>query len=104
MKDNLIYYALAAFVLVAALYASNVKESEDDEFCESMSNLAETVMSARQKGVSLVDMLKTTDNDGIKSIIKHAFTYPRMMTEKNRMDYIIRFRDEIALSCYKELE
>jgi len=80
-----------------------------DEFCRAMGILAETIMTNRQKGISLQAMLdlasktiKEPDTLALaKNMIMTAYDSPRYMSEESKQEAIEEFRDAGTLACLK---
>lgn len=101
---NLSVAAMIAAAAVPASSAQNVK----DEFCESLSQAAESIMKRRQEGVSMVTQMKLTEKmqpevrDLTRSLITEAYSKPRYSTPSNQQRASEDFRDEFAVACYKK--
>jgi len=91
-------WLLSAFILCAAIWHTNANAETN---CESVAGFAETVMEARQKGVSLVKMMQATDNKLLQAIIMEAYETPRYSTEEYQARKIGEFRDSWYLACLK---
>lgn len=73
--------------------------------CTEMSSLAETIMSGRQSGVSMAQMMETVGDIEIgQRMIIAAYDVPRYRTEKHIQNAIKDFRDELYLECAKALK
>ena len=78
---------------------------EETDFCKALGDLAETIMTARQEGASLSDMMGRIKDSEIadiqRKIILAAYEEPRWATEETKKEAIEDFRNEIELECYK---
>ena len=68
--------------------------------CTKIYDFAETMMAQRQKGVSIVKMMNTTDNKILKRIIRQAYARPQYAMPENRTDAVERFANDISLQCF----
>ena len=91
-------------ILLATLIATTATADEATEwpsYCTNLANVASTVMSARQNGVSLVDVLGTGEIKGnAKQIVITAYRRPAFGSESMKQKQVTAYRDEVYLSCY----
>lgn len=79
----------------------------DKEFCLTQLELAETIMKARQAGVSIKDVLnfnKETSKEvkeHLTILTEYAYTKPRFSTEEYKRKAIVEFGTEIYNICRK---
>jgi hypothetical protein len=92
MKKLLIIAAL----LTAPVYAQNTNT------CKEIEALANTVMSARQNGVQMMQMIEVAgDVKAIKTMIIQAYEVPLYNMDKNKVAAIREFTNEWVLACVK---
>ena len=99
------------FLLAAALTistASNAKVSNVEEYCNSMYELAETIMEARQNGMTMKkskEIIVTTVSDdenlvGIaNSLVNWAYSKPMYNSEEFKQNETNKFAEEAYYSC-----
>ena len=68
--------------------------------CEQIAELAKSIMTARQKGVSMVEMMGE-DGSLTEVIVVDAYEEGRYRVEANQQRRIADFRDEWFMACYK---
>ena len=68
--------------------------------CEQIAELAKSIMTARQKGVSMVEMMGE-DGSLTEVIVVDAYEEGRYRVEANQQRRIADFRDEWFMVCYK---
>lgn len=93
-----------ALTFTAATAFATEKEISDHEFCKSVSNLAETAMTYRQEGISVVAMIEAVDLPVSRFLIKEAYKMPRYSSEEYQRQAISDYRDEYYINCLKALE
>lgn len=86
----------------------NAADSQDPYgHCLSFSEMAESLMKARQLGVAMTDVVAAGKGNGeafermIMALAAAAYARPRFHTEEMQRREIENFRDEAAASCYK---
>ena len=90
---------------LAAVLALSVfsVQAEEEDYCESIGELATVIMQNRQKGVDLSKMLALAkDNDGVKAIVLDAYNSPRYSTDTYKNDAISDFSNKWVLACHTE--
>ncbi len=95
-------------ILSIAIAILGVTSAQAQVNCEQVNRLAKSVMSARQSGVALSDMLKVLDSPDIKTsgpltraVIMEAFEHPRYNTESVQQRTITEFASQHMLMCIK---
>jgi len=87
----------------APVFAQDVGGTEDP--CITLGVLSTTVMDARQRGVSLGDIMTAAQgNDILQAITLAAYQVPRFTTEEYQQQAIADFGNEIMLACYEGME
>ena len=98
---------LVATLTVASLI-SNAKVSNVEEYCSSMYDLAETIMSARQNGMTMKkskEIIVTTVSDdknlvGIaKSLVDWAYSQPKYHSKELQKYSTNRFAERAYYGC-----
>ena len=103
-------YLVAAVATVLLTSVTIYKEAQAQVSCESVNRLAKSVMSARQSGAALSDMLKILDSPNIttagplaRAVIMEAFEHPRYNTASVQQRTITEFASQQMLMCMKTL-
>lgn len=95
---------LIAAILAGAAMTANAEESVDR--CAQPAELAKAIMSARQAGVPLVDVLKIEPGADFAELAKMlaiaAYDKPGFSTEQNRKRAIVDFQNDVYLECIKQ--
>lgn len=93
---------ILVFVTMALAGCAPAKAEDHEEFCESYANLAESIMTSRQLGMSLSDLLAVTSDElsGLtRPLILAAYKRSRFSTESYRAEIIADFRNEAHVTC-----
>ena len=70
--------------------------------CEQIAGLAESMMSARQSGVSMVDAMGTAgDSAMIEKMVIDAYEVHRFKAPVWQESEVADFRDKYFMACYK---
>ena len=73
--------------------------------CEQIAELAKSIMTARQKGVSMVEMMGVGEDGSLTEVIVvDAYEEGRYRVEANQQRRIADFRDKWYMACYKEFK
>lgn len=92
----------AAVLWFAPLPTAAQTQSDYMELCREISNLAESIMSNRQSGASMVQMMDIADGNGLaQSLVAAAYEEPRYSTPQYQQEAISDFRDQAYLECYR---
>ena len=100
MKAAALFLAMTFLVPIAA---------SAENACEVISRLARQVMTGRQNGVPLTDMMTGAEQgdakvaDLTRAIILAAYEVPRYNTERIKQQEITDFENTVALQCYKSM-
>jgi hypothetical protein len=93
--------ALTATIL-ALLMALSAPALAKPASCEQIAELAKSIMTARQKGVSMVEMMGVGEDGSLTEVIVvDAYEEGRYRVEANQQRRIADFRDEWFMVCYK---
>lgn len=92
--------------LLAALpFAAQAEQPKAAELCPDIESFASTVMSTRQSGASMSDMMAAANgNEMLQKIVSKAFETPRFTTESVSRRATEDFANKIAAECYRELD
>ena len=101
MRKFIGYMLLALLLNSSTLWADDGEKKKPD-VCATYHELATMVMSARQKGVSLVKMMGIAGDEMTKSLVMSAYDKPQYSGEEYRTKAVEEFANERALMCYKE--
>lgn len=89
---HLIIVAAAAFTMTTA----------NAQYCTIIGNLSESIMKARQNGVSMSDIMNMPSATSLgKAMTIDAFKEPRYSTEEFKQRAITDFRANWELACYE---
>lgn len=99
----------AALLTAALLFApAQPASAADDTTCESLAEFAETIMTARQRGLTLSSALELLNDakferirDLLRTIVIQAYEAPLWSTEENKTKAIGEFRNEVHLACLR---
>ena len=107
----MIAFGKKSSVLLFALLSSlgTAASSEDVSVCEAMGIIANRIMTDRQSGSTMSQMMRAINKAGdpsaqtlVKSLVIGAFEQPQMMTEENRAQMALEYQNAIELGCYKQ--
>jgi hypothetical protein len=97
------------FLTLIMIVGSVTTAQANDALCAAHASTAATIMSARQEGVPMADMLNILKGDFsahtkdlYKKIIINAYSSPRFEIEKNQKKIIDDFRDKVHVDCLKD--
>jgi len=91
--------ALTAFIMASPAMA----EPLTAETCKSLGHLAQEIMTGRQAGVKMSDMMEISDEPVIQAMVLGAFQAPFMTYDENKNDSIRQFRELYEFACFKLL-
>ena len=85
--------------ILIGLLNLNSAEAKQDDFCEKFTDLAETIMVARQEGFDIIKLVHMfPDNE---DLIVLAYERPRWSALENKLTEVADFKAEIYVSCVK---
>ncbi|WP_027052803.1 hypothetical protein [Mesorhizobium erdmanii] len=100
--------ALSAIFILAALVISAPAWADDRmyKFCEDEAIIAGSIMTARQRGMSLGEMMRFVHQrqkmvELRETQVMMAWEEPRYETEIQRQRAVADFRDMVQLNCLK---
>lgn len=82
---------------VIAISASTANASET--YCETVYNLAESIMAARQGGVSLKELKKSIKTKVGSSLVLWAYELPKYHSEEMKKYAVNSFAEEAFYDC-----
>lgn len=77
--------------------------------CRAQTELAEIIMTKRQRGVPMLEILDTIDSRGLdrdgtmKQMIVEAYKGPRFNTSRHQQKAVTDFADEMLLACIQNI-
>ena len=90
---------------LALLMALSVPAQAEPASCQQIAELAKSIMTARQKGVSMSKVMEIAgDNKLFKEMMVDAYETGRYIVESNQRRETADFRDKWYLACYKAQE
>lgn len=100
----------AAFLILVLSPSIAVAEASRQEICKVVGDMAESVMTQRQDGAKMSDMLRIYGEelaavpeavDHITKLTLLAFEQPLFSTEESKREAVIEFRNQSELTCFK---
>lgn len=95
----------STFAAVSNVSALNTQQAEQ---CKEISNLAQAIMAARQKGIPMSQVLDTLKQSGagnligpMQAIAQDAYSRPQPAAEIDRQKAVQDFGNEAFASCTK---
>lgn len=88
-------------ILLSLLAVSPIAKSADVELCEQIQELAEVIMTARQDGAKLNDMMAASDNRLAHEIVIDAYKEARYNTPQFKLKAVNEFSNKWVLGCYE---
>lgn len=90
--------AIFAALVLTAFTAQAFAEDRQDE-CAIDYDLAETIMEARQSGVSIVNALKPATDDYIRELVHQAYETPRFSSEEFQSRAVSDYAEMVYKVC-----
>ena len=73
--------------------------------CYKLEELGEVIMTARQSGRSMGDLMKIADgNELVEAMVFDAFEAPLWSTDENKQKEINNFKSSMFKMCYKNIK
>lgn len=101
---------LITATLIASALSFNVVAEETDQdkiskICGSYSEIATSVMTARQNNTPIIAVYKIADgNKAVIAIIKDAYAQPLFSTNDYKSSIVTSFSNDVFLSCINQFE
>jgi len=95
---------MKALILATSVLLSAPAVAEDD-FCTQIHTLGETIMGARQKGMSLPTMMGTLQGnlkELLTPIVMEAYSHPLYSTPEIKKKTVSEFANSLQLKCMRE--
>lgn len=90
---------LFAVMLVTTANAAN-KEPTKEEFCVTISEIAESIMSLRQMGSSAQELMEISGNNSLaKALVLDSFAEPAYSSEAYQEKAVREFKSKAYLEC-----
>ena len=97
---KLIATTLITAALSFNLAAEESKPNDIGEICGSYSELASSVMTARQNNTPINTVYKIADGNSLMiAIIKEAYAQPLFSTDDYKSNIIVSFSNDVFLAC-----
>lgn len=79
-------------------------QAQEIDGCVALSTLAESIMSARQSNIDMVQVMEIANSDpNISKVVvlltKEAYSMPRFSTERIQQETIREFKNDVYLQC-----
>ncbi len=97
-------------IFLAVLFAVTVTNSYAEKVdCATISKMASAIMSARQAGVPITDIMKiTSDNQGVNNLrdlyVKRAYSTSRFYSTEMQEHAVVEFGNSAYLECKAALK
>lgn len=100
----------ALLLILTSMPLPALAEATKAEICSTVGDMAENVMTHRQSGAKMSDMLKVYGEElvavpaaveQISKLTLLAFEQPLFSTEESKREAVIEFRNRAELGCYK---
>ena len=90
---------------LALMMALSVPAQAEPASCEQIADLAKSIMTARQKGVSMSKVMELADGSALfESMIVNAYEVHRFKAPVWQEAEVAEFRDKWYMACYKEFK
>lgn len=100
-----------AAMTLAMFFAANVADAQlTTETCQTLSELAQTIMGARQTGVPLTNMISLVEQNEepfksfYKTLVMEAYKKPRYHTERMQTSETTDYSNQVLLECLEAIE
>lgn len=106
MKKIILAAALAITSIMPTAALAQDKYEQADEICGPIGELAATIMTARQNGASMSQMMGLArDVDPsiqglVRALVTDSFDTPKYSSSEYRQDAISEFSNEMTAKCY----
>lgn len=94
-----------ALIILASLAAPQAHADAPpsaQQICTDIGNIAAIVMTARQKGMPMSQVMGFMSGTELgRAIVMDAYDQPQMTTDEYRGRMIMRFRNEAEAACYR---
>ena len=113
MKQFTFTIIVVATVLVILLFSNNIFSQELSHkqmisHCNDISELARTIMTKRQNGVTMRKMMNVEFNEQVRELVHGliiaAYDVAKFNSSEYKNKYINRFENEVYSMCIKEMK
>jgi len=88
--------------IIAAIGMTAAIEATADNPCEELHELATSVMTARQNGAAMPELMRIAgDNPLVRAIVQDAYNAPRYSTNSVQQREIADFANTVYAQCIK---
>ena len=104
MKIATVSMAVAASVMVSLCSNAFPEEKKPEHWkvvCERVSEMAEQIMTARQKNLPMSDVMVILDSDYHHKMVLDAYERPRLFGSEAKVDAIYDFKNDWYMRCVK---
>ena len=95
---------MKSIIVIAMLVFASI--SYADEGCNSIANLAGAIMSARQDGVPMQDIMDKSNDVHLNKVVEllaiEAYDSPKYLTEAFKRSAVTEYKNQIYLLCIKK--
>lgn len=101
---------VVAMTLAMLLAASGADAQLTTKSCQTLSDLAQTIMGARQTGVPLTNMISLVEQNEepfksiYKTLVMEAYKKPRYHTERMQTSETTDYSNQVLLECLKAMD
>ena len=113
MKNFSFSILIVAIVLTILLFSNNASTQELSHkqminHCNNISELARTIMTKRQNGVTMREMMNVEFNEKVRELVHGliiaAYDVAKFNSSEYKNKYINRFENEVYSMCIKEMK
>lgn len=91
-------------ILIAAMLSAGQAHA-DPALCKAVHTLSGTIMSGRQRGVDIIDMVDIADGDTVVlRLIRSAYEVPRYSSQDYIDKAVGEFKAKAYISCLEAVE
>jgi hypothetical protein len=103
---TLLLSVLGGAAFIGAVETTSAQEVDPQETCKEFYGLAEVVMGARHEGVPMPEVMALITNKQpvFISIVRDAYDFPRMRTEKNQRETAVEFANGVFAECLEAFD
>ena len=95
---------LKPLTLALTLLSAPLMAQETEDPCMVLGELAEQIMTARQNGAPLSDLMVIAgDDDLVTVLVLEAYSSQRYFSDRVRTEVIEDFRNVVELVCYQQM-
>lgn len=103
---------LAVSLMLAATPAAAQLSAADEQLCTEISKTSETIMTARQRGIPMRDVMQVLLNsslsenatDAMVMVVNNAYKEPKFATSRNQKETAVEFGSKQYRLCREARE